>query len=366
MRLLFVMGTRPEAIKLAPLVHETLEKGVFDVKICSTGQHRELLDQAMDFFVLKKDYDLDLMGAGQSLDDLASRISRSIPAVYEAASPDCVIVQGDTTTAMTAALVAFHKKIRIAHVEAGLRSGNPLVPFPEEMNRRIISLLASFHFCPTELASLNLEAEGIRGNVFVTGNTGIDALRWAVKNQEAPRDLDGIDFSGKTVLVTLHRRESFGQPIREACEAILELSERHADIQFIFPVHLNPNVRKVVAEILGRRDNVHLLDPLDYPSMVWVLQDCFAVLTDSGGIQEEACSLGKPTLVMRDTTERQEGVSAGISMLVGYDRRMIMRSFEKLLDPEIYKRVPRPQDLYGDGKASFRIHEVLRKLLLGN
>ena len=369
MKLLFVMGTRPEAIKLAPVIKEAREQGFFEVEICSTGQHRELLDQVTDFFCIKKDYNLDLMMENQTLGGFASQVISRLSEVYETSKPDCVVVQGDTTTAMAGAFASFYKKIKIAHVEAGLRSGDKFSPFPEEMNRSIISKIADFHFCPTERNKQNLEKENIRENVYVVGNTVIDALRQISSAQkEPPEGVAKIDFSKKTVLITMHRRESFGEPIKEVFSALHELSNRHADIRFIFLLHPNPNIMESIFQYSKSNStspydwsNFHLIYSLDYPSLVWVLRNCFAVMTDSGGLQEEAPFFRKPVLVMRNVTERQEGIGAGVSLLVGQDYDRIVTAFESLLDSATYERMSKPVNLYGDGNASSRIHEVLKK-----
>lgn len=363
MKILFVFGTRPEAIKLAPLIKEALGQSFFEVKVCTTGQHRELLSQVTDFFGIQADHALNLMVENQTLGDLTSRVLIELLKVYEAEKPDCVVVQGDTTTALVGALAAFYKKIKVAHVEAGIRSNERYSPFPEEMNRILVSMLADFHFCPTDLACQNLQKENIKQNLYVVGNTIIDAVILALKTfaEKEPFFVFPIDFSKKVVLVTAHRRESFGESLRSICNALRELSKKYEDIQFIFPVHPNPNVLKDVLYYLSSCPNIRVNSPLDYPSLIWILMKCYCVMTDSGGLQEEAAFLGKPVLVMRNVTERQEGIDAGVSLLVGTDRDRIVGAFESLLNPEIYAKMAKSSTIYGDGRASSRILESLKK-----
>jgi UDP-N-acetylglucosamine 2-epimerase (non-hydrolysing) len=363
MKILFVLGTRPEAIKLASLIKESKEQAFFEVKVCTTGQHRELLEQATKFFGIQPDYALDLMVDNQTLGDLTSRALTELLKVYETEKPDCVVVQGDTTTALVGALAAFYKKIKIAHIEAGLRSNDKYSPFPEEMNRILISRLADFHFCPTEMAWRNLQKENVKGDSYIVGNTVTDAVMLVLKtfSEKEPSFVFPIDFSKRIILVTAHRRESFGESLREICSTLRGLADRHTGIQFIFPVHPNPNVLKDVQYYLSDCPNIIVNSPLDYPSLVWVLMKCYFVMTDSGGIQEEAAFLGKPVLVMRNVTERQEGIDEGVSLLVGTNRDRIVNVFESLLRPEVYKKMAKSSTIYGDGKASYRILEALKK-----
>src|SRR5688572_10626868 len=320
-RLLFVFGTRPEAIKLAPVIDELRrDPARFDVRLCVTGQHREMLDQVLRLFDLEPDVDLGLMSADQDLVEIAGKIVLEVGRVLRELQPDLVVVQGDTTTAVAAALAAFYAGVDTAHVEAGLRSGDDRAPWPEEMNRKMISTMARYHFAPTEEARANLMREGTDpARVFVTGNTVVDALQRAVLRmsddreikQKLEREFSFLDERRRLILVTGHRRESFGAPIRSVCEALAELAGGDDDIEVVYPVHLNPNVQKPVRSILGGSDRIHLIEPVDYLSFVHLMMRSDFILTDSGGVQEEAPYLGKAVLVTRDTTERPEGVLAG-------------------------------------------------------
>jgi len=373
-RILFIFGTRPEAIKMAPLYLEFKEVlNNFDVKMCVTAQHRQMLDQVLEFFDIVPDYDLNLMKPNQSLFDITADILKSIEQVLDDYKPDIILVQGDTTTAFAGALSAFYKKIKIAHVEAGLRSCNKHSPFPEEINRVLIGHLADYHFAPTELAKKNLEMEGIIKNVFVTGNTAIDALFYGLEiinsNIELREKIENFfreiinDYNSKVILVTGHRRESFGKGFENICNAIKEIVLKHQDIKIIYPVHLNPNVREPVNRILNGLENVFLIEPLEYPYLIWLLSKSYIVLTDSGGIQEEAPSLGKPVLVMRDVTERVEGIEAGTAKLVGTSKDKIVEEVERLLfDENEYKKMANAVNPYGDGKACERISQVLHNM----
>lgn len=381
--LLFTFGTRPEAIKLVPLILEGVRRGAFDVRICVTAQHRSMLDQVLDLFAIRPDIDLEIMRENQSLADLTSAIVSRMDEVMRNLRPDCVVVQGDTTTTFTAALSAFYAKVPVAHVEAGLRSGDVHSPWPEEMNRRLTTHLASWHFAPTLRNRDNLRAEGIDDDrVWVTGNTGIDTLLHVnrqlafdsqlVEHARGSLMRSGLEFfqsdgSRRIALITGHRRESFGQGLQNLCEAIRTLAESHPDTEFIYPVHLNPNVRKPVADILrtAALGNVHLLEPLEYLPFVALMSLASLIITDSGGIQEEAPSLRKPVLVTRDTTERPEGIEAGLVKLVGTDRRRIVAEAEAVLSGsgEGWNfEVPNP---YGDGLASQRIMDVFETLMRG-
>ena len=372
-KILFIFGTRPEAIKLAPLIKEFQVSSSFKVKICTTAQHREMLSQVLNFFNINPDYDLNLMKHNQSLFDITIGALKALERIIDLEEPDLIFVQGDTTTAFTGALAGFYKKIKVAHVEAGLRSFNKYSPFPEEINRVLIGHLADYHFAPTEKAKKNLESEGINKNIWVVGNTVIDALLLGleiIKEKEAYYEFykifDFIDFSKKIILVTGHRRESFGEPFRNICYALKEIAYSFPDVEIVYPVHLNPNVRKPVNEILKGHPRIHLLEPLEYPHLIWLMSKSYLILTDSGGIQEEAPSLGKPVLVMRDVTERIEGVEAGSAKLVGTDKNKIVQEVSKLLKfPDEYQKMANVVNPYGDGKASKRIVDIIIKHFRG-
>lgn len=369
MRVLIVFGTRPEAIKMAPLVHALRVHGDFELKVCITAQHREMLDQVMTLFSITPDFDLNLMAPGQQLGELTSRVIVGMTGVYEAWRPDAVLVHGDTTTAFAASLAAFYLNIPIGHVEAGLRTNNLRSPWPEEMNRQVIGRLASYHFAPTSVAASNLMREDAsRENVVITGNTVIDALFMTLKAIQADsrvnRDLKErfhyLDVGRRLLVVTGHRRENFGSGFESICIALRRLSERD-DIQIVYPVHLNPNVREPVFRILNGCSNVFLIEPLDYMPFVYLMERAYLILTDSGGIQEEAPSLGKPVLVMRDTTERPEAVEAGTVRLVGTDCERIVAEVENLLDSQSsYNAMAYAHNPYGDGSASTKIVDFLR------
>lgn len=372
-KILLVFGTRPEAIKLCPLVKRLKADGDFHVEVCVTGQHREMLDQVLSVFGVTPDADLQVMRPDQTLAGVTGMILSAMDEYLAKSKPDMVIVQGDTTTVMTAALAAFYHHIAIAHVEAGLRTGDLYSPWPEEGNRIIAGHLADLHFCPTETSRDNLLREGISPQkIFVTGNTVIDALLDTVARLKdlKPR-IDGIPediqpgTSGKRmVLITGHRRENFGEGFHNICNAIGELAAAFPDVDFVYPVHMNPQVRKVVAEVLRQNqqhDNVFLIEPLTYERFVAMMQRADVILTDSGGVQEEAPSLGKPVLVMRDTTERPEALAAGTVKLVGTDRALIVAEVSRLLtDTGYYNKMADAKNPYGDGKACQRIAEILR------
>ncbi len=367
LKTLFIFGTRPEAIKLAPLISELKGSDGFDVKVCVTAQHRHMLDQVLDFFGIDTDYDLDLMKDDQNLFDITALCLRGIGSVLDDLRPDIIIVQGDTTTTFAGALAGYYNRVRVVHVEAGLRSRFKYSPFPEEMNRTLTGHMADLHFAPTKEAVDNLKKEGIRKNVYKVGNTVIDALLKGlgiIKRSDAVyRDFfNFLDFSKKVILVTGHRRESFGKPFEDMCNAIkgIALTE---DVEFVYPVHLNPNVRRPVGAILGNIPNIHLIEPLDYPYLIYIMNKCCLVLTDSGGIQEEAPALGKPVLVMRNVTERMEGIRAGVALLVGNNMENIKNSLVELLhDPELYSRMSKAVNPYGDGTASIKIRKILQEL----
>jgi len=370
MKVLFFFGTRPEAIKMAPLIHEFQKRcaGVDESKICVTAQHREMLDQVLEFFAIRPDFDLDIMRPNQSLFDVTGKALRGLHEVFNAYKPEWLFVQGDTTTTFVGALAAFYEKVRVAHIEAGLRSFDKHSPFPEEMNRVLTTRLADIHFSPTPKAKENLLKEGIpEDNIFVVGNTSIDALFLCLNriSEEAVgrvESLKRVDFRKKILLVTGHRRESFGKPFENICRAIQTIA-RLEDIEVVYPVHLNPQVRRPVLSILKNIPNVHLIDPLDYPSFVWLMHKSHVVLTDSGGVQEEAPSLGKPVLVMREVTERVEGVEAGTAKIVGTDTEKITGETLNLLrNPAVYETMAKAVNPYGDGKSSQRIFDIIRSV----
>ena len=364
MKLLFVFGTRPEAIKLAPVVRELSARPNFHCKLCVTGQHRELLVQVLDLFGLRPDWNLKIMRPDQDLPYLTGAALSGVAGVLASWQPDRVIVQGDTTTTFAGALAAFYQRIPVAHVEAGLRTDNIYAPWPEEVNRRLVGQVADLHFAPTARARDNLLREGIDpGRIFVTGNTGIDALLWASAlldgrtelRARVEKILDGRFADGKRViLMTGHRRESFDGGLARICGAMARIALRK-DVAIVFPVHPNPNVQRAT-EPLHRHDNILLIDPVDYPELVFLLKRCHFVVTDSGGIQEEAPSFGKPVLVTRDTTERPEAMELGLAKLVGTDDRRLFDEMQALLDdPQAYRRMSRVENPYGDGFASHRI-----------
>lgn len=358
MKILSIFGTRPEAIKLAPVLAELNKHAVSSV-ICVTAQHREMLDQVLALFALRPDYDLAIMQPNQSLAELTARTLTRLDEVLRIEKPDWVLVQGDTTTVMVAALAAFYHRIKVGHIEAGLRSFDKYQPYPEEINRKIATSVSDLHFAPTTLAKQNLLREGVpESNIIVTGNTVIDAL---LQVAQKPYDwnsspLAHIPRNRRLLLVTAHRRENFGAPLQNICAALQAIAERFPDIQVVYPVHLNPNVQSVVYERLGNLTNVTLLPPLEYLPLVQLLKHSYLVVTDSGGIQEEAPGLGKPVLVLRQVTERPEGVAAGTVKLVGTDKNKIVREIELLLTNQVeYTRMARAVNPYGDGHASQRI-----------
>jgi UDP-N-acetylglucosamine 2-epimerase (non-hydrolysing) len=361
---LFVFGTRPEAIKLAPLIEELRRDPAFDVRVCVTGQHREMLAQVLELFAIVPDADLEVMTPGQELAGIAAAILDRLPAVLRTVKPELVVVQGDTTSAFAAGLAAFYANIDVAHVEAGLRSGDPAAPWPEEVNRRLLSVVARFHFAPTEDARANLLREGIDPTrVHVTGNTVIDALHATVahidNDAELRTRLDAEFPYRRMILVTGHRRESFGEGLESICHALAAIA-RENDVDIVYPVHLNPQVQEPVQRILGGSERVHLIDPIDYVSFVYLMTRSHFILTDSGGVQEEAPTLGKPVLVMREITERPEAVRDGNARIVGTDRDAIVAEANRLLrDDEHHARMSRPSDAFGDGRAAARIRAVL-------
>lgn len=364
MKLLFVFGTRPEAIKLAPVIQAFAASPAGPaIKICVTGQHRQMLDQVMNFYGIRSDYDLDIMKENQSLFDTTCGILAGIEPVLSSYNPDMLLVQGDTTSAFAGALAGYYRNMKIAHIEAGLRSYDKKSPYPEEMNRLLVGRLADYHFAPTDKAKDNLNKEGITDHVYVVGNTVVDALFRALDIiQQAGEDpyrdfFRFIDFHKKIILVTGHRRENFGEPLRDVCLALMDIAEKYQDdVQVVYPVHLNPNVLQPVKELLGKRQNIFLLPPLDYPHMIWLMSKCHIIITDSGGIQEEAPSLGKPVLVVRAVTERLEGIESGAAKLVGTNRVAILEEASRLLeDARAYTAMTAARNPYGDGQASRRI-----------
>ena len=378
-KILIVFGTRPEAIKMAPVVKAFLNNTKdFETKVCVTAQHREMLDQVLDIFEIKPDFDLNIMKAGQDLYDITSRVVLGMRDVFNSFKPDVVLVHGDTTTSTMVALAAFYKQIPVAHVEAGLRTNNIYSPYPEEMNRQITGRIANFHFAPTEMAKNNLLKENVdEKNIFVTGNTVIDALHLALDKVKQDSQLQknikeklhkqlGEDFGiekGKFILVTGHRRENFGQGFLNICHALKDIAVKYPEINIIYPVHLNPNVQKPVYDILGNTTNIFLISPLDYLPFIYLMQHSYIILTDSGGIQEEAPSLGKPVLVMRDTTERPEAVEAGTVKLVGTNKDLIVSEVTKLIENfDYYNKMSKANNPYGDGKASERIVNTFKNI----
>lgn len=366
-KILVVFGTRPEAIKMAPLIIAFKEMGnVFNVKVCVTAQHREMLDQVLDFFEIDPDYDLNLMKPNQNLFQITADIITEMKPVLEDFQPDMVFVHGDTTTSMATALASFYAGIKVCHVEAGLRTQNKLSPFPEEMNRQITGRISDMHFAPTIKSAQNLFSENVnKESVHVVGNTVIDSLIWANKklinyeDEEIKMLKSLIDPSKRIILITGHRRENFGSGFLNICSAIKEVSQRK-DVQVIFPVHLNPQVQNPVYSMLEGLPNVKLIRPLAYPAFVWLMNSCYLILTDSGGVQEEAPSLGKPVLVMRDTTERPEAIDAGTCKLVGTDYATITDNIFRLLDQDkVYNDMSMAHNPYGDGLAAKRIVDIL-------
>lgn len=369
-KVLLIFGTRPEAIKMAPLIKEFKERPkYFETIVCVTGQHNEMLYQVLDFFHIKPDYDLKIMRPNQTLFSVTADIMSKLEPVIDTERPDIVLVQGDTTSAFIGALAGFYKQIKVGHLEAGLRSGDIYSPFPEEVNRLLITKLTRFHFAPTTQARLNLLNEGVsKDAVFKVGNTVIDALLLGLKiiksqkEEEFKKNLGGINWNKRIILVTGHRRESFGRGFEDMCEAIKRIALEYKDVEIVYPVHLNPNVQKPVNDLLKEINNIHLINPLEYPILIWLMNKAYIVLTDSGGIQEEAPTLGKPILVMRDKTERQEGIDAGTAKLVGTDAEKIYYETKTLLDNErVYAEMANAINPYGDGTTSRQIADILEK-----
>lgn len=370
MKILIIMGTRPEAIKFVPLIKLLEKDPYFDLRICITGQHKEMLQQVLDFFEVTPQYDLELMKHNQTLFDVSAAALTGMKPVLDDCRPDMVFVQGDTTTAFIGALSAFYEKYPVAHLEAGLRSGDKFSPFPEEANRKLIGTIADYHFAPTDLAKKALEKEGITNNVWMVGNTVVDALLLGLENLKNRKidfknEFEYIDFSKQIVLITAHRRESFGKPFEDICDAILEVKKSHPGAQFIYPVHFNPNVREVVNRKLSNQEGIFLIEPLDYPRLIWLMEKSTIILTDSGGIQEEAPALGKPVLVMRDVTERVEGIEAGTAKLVGTDKTVIVDHLQALLENKngIYDQMAKAVNPYGNGTTAQQIIDILKSLM---
>lgn len=373
-KVMLVFGTRPEAIKMAPLVKAFQASSDFETVVCVTAQHREMLDQVLNLFEIVPEYDLNIMKPGQDLYDVTANILLRLRPVFEEAKPDIVLVHGDTVTTLATSLAAYYQKIAVGHVEAGLRTNNVYSPWPEEGNRQVTSRLAAYHFAPTDESEANLLKENVDvANVIVTGNTVIDALLTVVSKIESDKSLDQsleafvmkkgyfVNKSKRLILVTGHRRENFGQGFLNICEGLKALALEYPDVDIVYPVHLNPNVQKPVNEILSDVDNVYLIPPLDYEPFVYLMHKSHFILTDSGGIQEEAPSLGKPVLVMRDTTERPEALAAGTVKLVGTDKDKIIAECKILLDDaEAYKVMSKSHNPYGDGKACERIVTYLK------
>lgn len=358
--IMVVFGTRPEAIKMCPLVQELKARENLNVKVCVTGQHREMLDQVLEVFKISPDYDLSIMKENQSLADVTVSILTKMSDIIDEVNPEIVLVHGDTSTAYATALSCFYKGIKIGHVEAGLRTYNIQSPFPEEFNRQSISLISDYNFAPTKSAKNNLLNEGkIEGSIYVTGNTAIDALKTTVRKNYSHPELEWAKNS-RLILITAHRRENLGDHMRNMFRAIRRVTDEHSDVKVIYPIHLNPVVRKTAQEIFGEDDKIHIIDPLDVLDFHNFLNKSFLVLTDSGGIQEEAPSLGKPVLVMRDTTERPEGIDAGTLKLVGTDEETIYKNFKLLLDSkEEYLKMSHASNPYGDGNASKKIADII-------
>ena len=373
-KIMLVFGTRPEAIKMAPLVYAIKAKiDQFELKVCVTSQHREMLDQVLDIFNIKPDIDLNLMKKNQNLSNLSSIILNNMQKVFAKYQPNIVLVHGDTTTTLATSMAAFYKSIPVGHVEAGLRTYNLNAPFPEEFNRQITSKIAKWHFAPTKLSKKNLLSDGIdKSSITITGNTVIDALNWILTRIDNNKDLQQnlnhilnavLSFNWKNenfVLVTAHRRENFGDGFLEICSALKELALKYPKTHYVYPVHLNPNVSKIVYKLLKGIKNIHLIKPLEYEAFIYLLKYSYLVLTDSGGIQEEAPSLGKPVLVMRETTERPEAVEAGTVEIVGSNKKKIVKGVSRLLnDKKYYQKMSRAHNPYGDGLACERIVNVL-------
>ena len=360
-KIMLVFGTRPEAIKMCPLVNELKTREGIQTLVCVTGQHRQMLDQVLEAFSVTPDYDLSVMKDRQTLFDVTANILLKIREVLEAEKPDVVLVHGDTSTTFVTALACFYLQIPVGHVEAGLRTHNIYSPFPEEFNRQAVGIISQYNFAPTEMARDNLLKEGKPAErIFVTGNTAIDALKTTVRSNYTHPELEWAEGS-RLIMITAHRRENLGEPMKHMFRAIRRVCDEHPDVKAIYPIHMNPVVRETAAEILGNDERIHIIEPLDVLDFHNFLSRSYLILTDSGGIQEEAPSLGKPVLVMRDTTERPEGIAAGTLKLVGTEEETIYRNFKELLEnPEVYHSMSTASNPYGDGLASVRIADVLQ------
>lgn len=362
-KVMSVFGTRPEAIKMAPLVRALQASESIESIVCLTGQHREMLDSVMDIFHLKGDYDLNIMEKRQTLSTITTKTLLGMEQVLEEAKPDLVLVHGDTSTTFAGALAAFYHQVKVGHVEAGLRTWDKYSPFPEEMNRTLVGDIADLHFSPTRANAENLRREAIMGEIFVTGNTAIDAMQYTVRRDYTftTELLNHLDFAHRRVIaVTCHRRENYGKPMQDIMHAILEVVERHPDVEVVYPVHLSPVVRECAFPILGGHDRIHLIDPIDVEEMHNLIARCAFVMTDSGGLQEEAPALGKPVLVMRRETERPEAVAAGTAKLAGVEKDVIVSMANELLDsPEAYAKMAKAVNPYGDGHACARITQAI-------
>ncbi len=362
-KVMSVFGTRPEAIKMAPLVRALQASESIESIVCLTGQHREMLDSVMDIFHLKSDYDLNIMEKRQTLSTITTKTLLGMEQVLEEAKPDLVLVHGDTSTTFAGALAAFYHQVKVGHVEAGLRTWDKYSPFPEEMNRTLVGDIADLHFSPTRANAENLRREAIMGEIFVTGNTAIDAMQYTVRRDYTftTELLNHLDFVHRRVIaVTCHRRENYGKPMQDIMHAILEVVERHPDVEVVYPVHLSPVVRECAFPILGGHDRIHLIDPIDVEEMHNLIARCAFVMTDSGGLQEEAPALGKPVLVMRRETERPEAVAAGTAKLAGVEKDVIVSMANELLDsPEAYAKMAKAVNPYGDGHACARITQAI-------
>ncbi len=369
-KVLVIFGTRPEAVKMAPIVKALKsDKENFESKICVTAQHRDMLDQVLRIFDIEPDYDLNIFQSGQTLTGITCRALTGLETVIEQFKPDLILVQGDTTTVFSGALAAFYHQVKIGHVEAGLRSGNLYSPFPEEANRKLTGVLTDFHFAPTETSRANLLKEGYENSkIYITGNTSIDALKWVIDADFRFKEeiLNNIDFNNKkVVLLTSHRRENIGEPMENIFSAVKDTVVENSDVEVIYPMHLNPKVREIANRILGNMERVHLIEPLDYLPFTNLMAKCYAVVTDSGGVQEEAPSLGKPVLVVRKETERPEGIEAGTAKLAGVDKQNIYTELNNLINnKQEYKKMANAVNPYGDGKAAQYIVDAIRKNML--
>lgn len=367
MKVMCIFGTRPEAIKMAPVVKELKKHEDIETVVCVTGQHRQMLDQVLEVFKIKPDYDLDIFKPGQSLTDITVNSISGIEKILEEERPDILLIQGDTTTVFSGALAAFYQKIKIGHIEAGLRSGNLFSPYPEEANRKLVGVLADYHFCPTDANRQNLLEEGYPDEkIYITGNTVIDALKYTVDEDFDFQDevLNNLDYENeKIILLTSHRRENLGEPMRNIFSAVRDELKDRKDIKVVFPIHLNPKVREIAHEILDEMDNIVFVEPLDYLPFTNLMNKSYLIMTDSGGIQEEGPSLGKPILVLRNETERMEGIEANTARLVGTDYDNIRKNLKDLLDnEESYREMAHANNPYGDGNTSKRIVEIIKNI----